>query len=104
MTRRRVFAEDASAEDARLGRSAAERRGLMAGDPPLQDLACDRCGAPIRTTAVPGAALTCDCCGSTFLVPDRQPAKLQQGDPGGAAPPSSPQPPPDEPGRMHEVH
>ncbi|HLF03183.1 MAG TPA: hypothetical protein VI547_14465 [Anaerolineales bacterium] len=39
---------------------------------PLQELACTNCGSPIRTTAAPGGTVTCDCCGSTFLIPERQ--------------------------------
>lgn len=36
----------------------------------LQDLTCTHCGAPIKTTEKPGVTITCNCCGSAFLIPD----------------------------------
>jgi hypothetical protein len=50
----------------------------MTEDSPLQNLECNHCGSPIRTTAAPGSTVTCDCCGSAYRIPDsRKPAQEQ---------------------------
>ena len=51
----------------------------MPNPAPLQDLECTHCGAPIKTTAKPGETVTCDCCGSAFLMPERQTAAIVVG-------------------------
>ena len=51
--------------------AAVSRKGIPMTDPaPLPELACNNCGAPIKTTARPGTQVSCDCCGSVFLIPE----------------------------------
>jgi DNA-directed RNA polymerase subunit RPC12/RpoP len=42
----------------------------MSDSLPLQDLTCTHCGSPIKTTDKPGTTITCNCCGSAFLIPE----------------------------------
>ena len=44
----------------------------MSNSIPFQELTCAQCGSPLKTTDKPGATITCNCCGSAFLIPEPQ--------------------------------